>query len=86
MSTKKEILPRFPEVTPFSVDEKAHRPGPARVVNFMDVAVEEAVEGVGKGEGGPFGAVIVGPDGTIIARAHNMVLQLQFSISLASVA
>lgn len=42
---------------------------------FMDVAVEEAAEGVVKGEGGPFGACIVGPDGKIIARAHNMVLQ-----------
>lgn len=42
---------------------------------FMDVAVEEAAVGVVKGEGGPFGACIVGPDGRIIARAHNMVLQ-----------
>jgi guanine deaminase len=43
--------------------------------SFMDIAVAEAVEGVVKGEGGPFGAVIVGPDGKIVARAHNMVLQ-----------
>ena len=41
----------------------------------MDVAVEEAVDGVKKGEGGPFGAVIVDGDGNIVARAHNMVLQ-----------
>ena len=42
---------------------------------FMDIAVEEAAEGVVKGGGGPFGAIIVGPDGKVIARAHNMVLQ-----------
>jgi guanine deaminase len=41
---------------------------------FMDMAVEEAAEGVVKGEGGPFGAVITQND-KVIARAHNMVLQ-----------
>ena len=41
---------------------------------FMDIAIEEASEGLQKREGGPFGAVIV-KDGEIIARAHNMVLQ-----------
>jgi len=45
------------------------------VRGYMDIAVQEASEGVKKGEGGPFGAVIVGPDGEIVARAHNMVLQ-----------
>lgn len=42
---------------------------------FMDVAVKEAQEGVTRGEGGPFGAVIVDKYGKIVARAHNMVLQ-----------
>mmetsp|Transcript_24332 Transcript_24332/g.36505 ORF Transcript_24332/g.36505 Transcript_24332/m.36505 type:complete len:167 (+) Transcript_24332:76-576(+) len=42
---------------------------------FMDIAVQEAKEGVERGEGGPFGAVIVDKDGKVIARAHNMVLQ-----------
>mmetsp|Transcript_8595 Transcript_8595/g.13911 ORF Transcript_8595/g.13911 Transcript_8595/m.13911 type:complete len:150 (+) Transcript_8595:348-797(+) len=42
---------------------------------MMDVAIEEAKEGVERGEGGPFGAVIVDANGKIIARAHNMVLQ-----------
>ncbi len=39
----------------------------------MRAAIEEAVYGVEKGEGGPFGAVIV-KDGKILARAHNQVL------------
>mmetsp|Transcript_7404 Transcript_7404/g.8997 ORF Transcript_7404/g.8997 Transcript_7404/m.8997 type:complete len:182 (-) Transcript_7404:565-1110(-) len=42
---------------------------------FMDTAVKEAEEGVRRGEGGPFGAVIVDKNGKIVARAHNMVLQ-----------
>ena len=40
----------------------------------METAVKEANEGLEKGEGGPFGAVIY-CNGKIIARAHNMVLQ-----------
>jgi len=40
----------------------------------MESAVDEAKEGLMKGEGGPFGACIV-QDGKVIARAHNMVLQ-----------
>jgi guanine deaminase len=43
--------------------------------NFMDIAVAEAIDGVGKGEGGPFGAVIIDGKGNVVARAHNMVLQ-----------
>jgi len=47
---------------------------------FMDMAVEEASMGVVTGEGGPFGAVITQIDKTtgeetMVARAHNMVLQ-----------
>ncbi len=41
---------------------------------FMSEAVKEAFEGMRKGDGGPFGAVIV-KDGKIIARAHNEVLK-----------
>ena len=42
----------------------------------MEVAILEATEGVERGEGGPFGAVIVKREtGEIVARAHNMVLQ-----------
>lgn len=41
---------------------------------WMQVAYDEAVEGMLANDGGPFGAVIV-KDGEIIARAHNRVLQ-----------
>ena len=40
---------------------------------FMKEAIEEAFIGMRKGDGGPFGAVIV-LNGKIIARAHNEVL------------
>lgn len=39
----------------------------------MEMAFEEAREGMNSNEGGPFGAVIV-KDGKIIAKAHNRVL------------
>jgi guanine deaminase len=41
---------------------------------YMQEAIKEAYEGMRKGDGGPFGAVIV-KDGKIIARAHNEVLR-----------
>ena len=40
---------------------------------FMQTALDEAYEGIRKGHGGPFGAVIV-KDGRIIGRGHNRVL------------
>jgi guanine deaminase len=42
-------------------------------MDFMKIAVEEAVKGVKENHGGPFGAVIV-KDGEVIAKGHNMVL------------
>ena len=42
-------------------------------MNFMNEAVKEAKIGVEKGDGGPFGAVIV-KNGEIIGRGHNRVL------------
>lgn len=43
---------------------------------YMHVALKEADRGVSKGEGGPFGAVIVRKsDGKILAKAHNTVLK-----------
>jgi tRNA(Arg) A34 adenosine deaminase TadA len=39
----------------------------------MNIAFEEAREGISKGHGGPFGAVIV-KDGEIIAQGHNHVV------------
>lgn len=41
---------------------------------FMDIAIKEAREGISKGHGGPFGAVIV-KDGVIIATGHNHVVE-----------
>lgn len=40
---------------------------------FMKVAIEEAIQGISRRDGGPFGCVIV-RDGKIIARNHNHVL------------
>ncbi len=40
---------------------------------FMQMAIEEAREGINKGHGGPFGAVIV-KDGKVIAKGHNEVI------------
>jgi guanine deaminase len=42
---------------------------------FMQEAIKEAVIGVEKGDGGPFGAVVV-KDGKIIGRGHNQVVGL----------
>lgn len=39
---------------------------------YMKIAVDEAMEGVKNGEGGPFGAVIV-KNGKIIGAGHNQV-------------
>jgi len=41
---------------------------------FMEIAIEEAREGIKNGHGGPFGAVVV-KDGEIIGRGHNCVLK-----------
>ncbi|MBQ3306531.1 nucleoside deaminase [Candidatus Saccharibacteria bacterium] len=40
---------------------------------FMEIAVAEAREGIEKGYGGPFGAVVV-KDGEVVASSHNQVL------------
>lgn len=39
----------------------------------MQMAIEEAREGISQGHGGPFGCVIV-KDGTVLAKGHNRVL------------
>lgn len=41
---------------------------------YMQLAIEEAREGIRRGDGGPFGSVIV-KDGKVVARGHNMVLR-----------
>lgn len=40
----------------------------------MQIAIEEAREGIRQGHGGPFGAVIV-KNGEIIAKGHNHVVE-----------
>lgn len=41
---------------------------------LMRLCIQEAISGVKKGEGGPFGAVIV-KDNEIVAQAHNTVIK-----------
>jgi guanine deaminase len=41
---------------------------------FMEAAIQEAYRGCSRGDGGPFGAVIVSK-GKIVARGHNEVLR-----------
>lgn len=45
-------------------------------MDFMKESVKEAYEGISKGHGGPFGAVVV-KDGDIIGYGHNCVLSKQ---------
>lgn len=51
---------------------------------YMHQAVKEALDGVQKNHGGPFGAVIV-KDGKVIAKAHNQVLKLNDPTSHAEI-
>jgi len=37
-------------------------------------AVQMAYKAVESGQGGPFGAVVCGPDGEVIVRTHNKVI------------
>ncbi|MCK4747081.1 MAG: nucleoside deaminase [Bacteroidales bacterium] len=41
---------------------------------YLKLAIEEAAEGMRKGDGGPFGAVII-RDGSMIGKGHNTVLR-----------
>ncbi|MBR2966472.1 MAG: nucleoside deaminase [Clostridia bacterium] len=41
---------------------------------FMQMAIEEAKQGITSGHGGPFGSVIV-KDGKVVAKGHNRVVQ-----------
>ena len=42
--------------------------------NFMQMAIKEAQNGIRKGHGGPFGAVIV-KNGIVIGKGHNQVIK-----------
>lgn len=41
---------------------------------FMEMAIEEARDGIRKGHGGAFGSAIV-KDGTLVAKGHNRVVK-----------
>ncbi len=49
-----------------------HRRDPHRA--FMEAAIREGLRGVERGDGGPFGAVLV-KDGRIVSRGHNRVVK-----------
>jgi len=40
----------------------------------MQTAIDLAVKGVSQGAGGPFGAVVVAPDGKIMGKGYNTVI------------
>ncbi len=42
--------------------------------HFLRMAIQLAEEGMKKGEGGPFGAVVVNAEGEVIAKGNNRVL------------
>ena len=43
--------------------------------SYMNSAISEADEGIRAEHGGPFGAIIISPDGEITGFGHNRVLQ-----------
>lgn len=43
---------------------------------FMKMAIDEAREGIRKGDGGPFGCVIV-KDGAVVGTGHNRVVEMK---------
>ena len=54
------------------------------MVNFFEIACNEAEQGMLSGEGGPFGAVVV-KDGKVIGKGHNMVLSSNDSTAHAEI-
>lgn len=53
--------------------------------DFLKAAAIEAIHGSSKGDGGPFGAVIVDKSGNVISRGHNEVLTSHDSTNHAEV-
>ena len=51
---------------------------------YMEAACEEARKGMERGDGGPFGAVVV-KDGRIVSAGHNMVLTTNDSTAHAEI-
>ena len=42
---------------------------------YMKLAKQNAEEGINKGEGGPFGAVIIDKEGNVISNGNNQVIK-----------
>ena len=42
---------------------------------YMELAKQNAEEGINRGEGGPFGAVIIDKEGNIISNGNNQVIK-----------
>lgn len=49
---------------------------------FMKIAIDEAYEGIRKGDGGPFGAVIV-KDGKIVGKVTTVLLAKKTQLTMA---
>ena len=48
---------------------------------YMQKAIEETYDGIHKGDGGPFGSVVV-KDGEIIGSGHNMVSEKMIQLPM----
>ena len=57
----------------FALSEAVPAPEIRAENEYMQIAIEEALDGITHRHGGPFGAVIV-KDGEIVGRGHNRVL------------
>lgn len=55
--------------------EKFNKKGMKGMNRYMELAKRNAEEGINRGEGGPFGAVIIDKEGHIISNGNNQVIK-----------
>ena len=55
--------------------EKFNKKGMKGMNRYMELAKRNAEEGINRGEGGPFGAVIIDKEGNIISNGNNQVIK-----------
>ena len=55
--------------------EKYNKKGMKGMNRYMELAKRNAEEGINRGEGGPFGAVIIDKEGHIISNGNNQVIK-----------
>ena len=55
--------------------EKFNKKGMKGMNRYMELAKRNAAEGINRGEGGPFGAVIIDKEGHIISNGNNQVIK-----------